>query len=282
MSGRPDSAEISALLEQCRPGLKAVIRRWHLPPADAEDVVQQALLVALGQWTQIRNPAAWLPGVVERICRNRTRTALYAEVVGFEANRWDDRLSVAPAQHHWELLADLERLSDQLPAHYRRVLALRYFWGMTNDEVAPLVGVSPASVRKVVGRSLAVISARLRGGDPVWKRRMRGLSWSVAVAEYLGQRLLAARTTKVYRRYLLRAGEILECRIVREVSLPSLTGYRVRIAREIGAAASLAAAVGALRSFLRWSGALGMHQLSRAEVRDALAEERVGVRDEVA
>jgi RNA polymerase sigma factor (sigma-70 family) len=267
----PDNAAISALLDQCRPGLRRVFRRWSLQPADAEDVVQQALLYALVQWPEIRNPIAWLPGTAELICRNRTRTGLYQECVGVDGDKAKS-LSVAPEQHRWELLADLDRLSDELPPNHRQILALRFLAGMTIHEVAPLVGVRPGSVRKVVSRSLAAISARLRAGDQSW-RRMIGVSWKVAVAEYLDRRLLAVSTTQIYRRHLLRAGETMALQFVREVSIPSLIGYRARLALAAGCEERCAQALAPLRSFMRWSGALGMHDLPPEAVRDVLARE---------
>ena len=71
----------------------------------------------------------------------------------------DDRMeSVADREALRQLLADV-------PERERKILALRFFFNMTQSEIAQRVGVSQMHVSRLLTRTLADLRARLLAGD---------------------------------------------------------------------------------------------------------------------
>jgi DNA-directed RNA polymerase specialized sigma24 family protein len=60
---------LAGLLRRMAPALEAILRRFRIPPEDAEDVVQQVLLQYVRKRRKIQTPEAWLPGAVRHECR---------------------------------------------------------------------------------------------------------------------------------------------------------------------------------------------------------------------
>ena len=61
----------------------------------------------------------------------------------------------APEQERWALLADLGAAVRQLPATQRRLMVLRWQFGLTPPEAAAAIGLASGSVRTVFNRGLA-------------------------------------------------------------------------------------------------------------------------------
>ena len=57
-------------LERVRPQIKKLLRNYDIPLQDAEDVLQDALLVAISKWDTIRHKEAWILGAVRVKCSN--------------------------------------------------------------------------------------------------------------------------------------------------------------------------------------------------------------------
>ena len=53
------------------------------------------------------------------------------------------------------------RLLDELPARERRIVELRYMGGLTQSQIAELVGVSQVQVSRLLRSSLARLKASL-------------------------------------------------------------------------------------------------------------------------
>jgi RNA polymerase sigma factor (sigma-70 family) len=151
----PDSEPFETLLERIRPRIKRLLKSYHIPLQDAEDVLHEALLDALRQWDTIRNVEAWLLGTLRYKCAQywkRRRT----ERVHAVAPPVLEELSapLPPGQERGEVLLDLRRLTRGLGARHRAVLWLRFGLGLSTNEVARRLGYCPASVRKLTCRAL--------------------------------------------------------------------------------------------------------------------------------
>ena len=160
-------------LLRVEPRLKRLLASYRIPVADAEDLVQQALLALLYQWDTVRDPESWLLGTLRRRClmywrgnRRRLYRAVDAAIL-----EWLSEPMAAP-QERADLLADLEKLIGKLPQRCRSLLRLRFRLGYEPPEVAAKLGYRASSIGKITTRCLAALNRELlasgmtgRGGN---------------------------------------------------------------------------------------------------------------------
>jgi len=126
--------------------------------AEAEDVVQDALVVAWTRLERLSEPAKfgpWVSRIVFRRClranrRQRGRIAL--DTIPEPSGSCDPEASISA----WQVLA-------RLAPRQRAVLHLTAVEGMTDAEIAPVLGITAASVRAHRRRARASV-ARIVGG----------------------------------------------------------------------------------------------------------------------
>jgi site-specific recombinase XerD len=121
------------------------------------------------------------------------------------------------------------------------------------------------------------------GPDPRAIRRKRAkrggrATWETVVEAFLSSNLDSHNTWQAYRRHLRVAFGAFRVRTVAEVNGAMLAGYRARLMDDGRGDASHAQAVSALRSFLRWSRALGVHGLRSEVIEAALKMPRARIR----
>jgi len=63
------NAAIAELVEDLRPRLDAILRHFQIPPADRDDILQDALLLLVRRWDSLHAPAWWLRGTLANRCR---------------------------------------------------------------------------------------------------------------------------------------------------------------------------------------------------------------------
>jgi RNA polymerase sigma-70 factor (ECF subfamily) len=125
----------------------------RVPPADAEDMVQDVFISAMRQLRGLRTAAAFR-GWLGAIARNRAidyhrearHLAPLEEAAGEEPG--------AEARHDAFLALDLVR---SLPEAYRETLILRLVEGMTGPEIASRTGLTPESVRVNLCRGMKML-----------------------------------------------------------------------------------------------------------------------------
>ena len=188
-AGDGDRQACARLLDRHRPDLRAFIER-RLDPRltarlDASDVVQDAQLEALRRLPDYlrRRPMPfrrWLRKTAyERLLMLRRRHLRAAgRAVGREA-AWPDPSSLALAGRLFapgstpsrrlardELARRVRAALDRLAEGDRDVLLMRHYDGMSNEEVADVMGVEPAAARKRYSRALMRLHGMLSDGDP--------------------------------------------------------------------------------------------------------------------
>jgi RNA polymerase sigma factor (sigma-70 family) len=147
-----DAASFGALLERHRAGMRAVALSLLGWGSDADDVVQDAMLVALQRLGELRDPAAagpWLRAITRNRARVRLRAPSREQPL---ADRADDLPSREPtpeevlddhAMRDW-IWSALERLTEPL----QLVILLRYFTNAgAYDQIAAVCGVPIGTVR---------------------------------------------------------------------------------------------------------------------------------------
>ena len=137
----PSNAAIEGLLEELEPRIRATFSRFRIPPQDAEDLLQQALLVYLYKSDSVESPEKWFIGTLRNRCLSywrERRRKLYTAL--------DEALleNVAAArespQEALDLQQDMRSLLTQLPVRCRNLLTLRYQEGCDAPEAARRLG----------------------------------------------------------------------------------------------------------------------------------------------
>lgn len=158
---------LAARFEDHRGRLTAVAYRMLGSAAEADDAVQEAWLRLHRTGTSdVENLGGWLTTVVARVCLNvlQSRKSRREEPLG--AHEPVDEIS--PEQH--ALLADavgpalLVVLNTLAPAE-RLAFVLHDMFAVPFDEIAPMVGKSPAAARQLASRA----RRRVRGADSAGK-----------------------------------------------------------------------------------------------------------------
>ena len=143
----------------------------HVGASDAHDVAAETFTVAWRRWDDITEPPfAWLLGVARHVVSNHVRTLQ-------RGRRLDDRVRLltavtAHSAAHVDFHARLEavRRLAALGEKEREALLLTAWDGLSTEEAATLLGISPVAVRKRISRARAAIDvaevAPSAGTDP--------------------------------------------------------------------------------------------------------------------
>lgn len=124
---------------------------------EAEDLVQSALMKALGRWSGIGEPEAYVRTVMYRHQISRWRLRRPYREATFAAPPTD--AGAADATADADLRIAVGRALARLTARQRTVLVLRYFEDLSESEVAGVLGCSVGTVRSTTHRSLARLRA---------------------------------------------------------------------------------------------------------------------------
>jgi RNA polymerase sigma factor (sigma-70 family) len=155
--------------EEHRPRLRAIAYRMLGSLAEADDAVQDAWLrLSRSRQDEVENLGGWLTTVVARVCLNmrRARSARREETFGVH-------LPDPVVSHHGELqpeeealladsvgLALLVVLESLTPAE-RLAFVLHDMFELPFDEIAAIVGRTPAAARQLASRA----RRRVKGAD---------------------------------------------------------------------------------------------------------------------
>ncbi len=166
------SQELEQIVERLKPKARSIFARYRIPPADADDLLQETFVVFLHKQDSIHSPEAWLVGTLRKRClvywRSRRRrlynavdTAILESVAQAEG----------PAQEDADLSADLGCAIGTLSSKCRSLLQLRYGLGCTPLETAARMGYRRSSIYKVMERCLAALTSRLVASGLVDERK---------------------------------------------------------------------------------------------------------------
>jgi RNA polymerase sigma-70 factor (sigma-E family) len=130
--------------------------------AAAEDVTQDAFAKVHLAWDRIREPAKALAYVRSAVLNGARSHARHLHVV--DRNRPEPRRDAQSAEagalageEHREVIAALRAL----PTRQRECLALRYYLGLSEAEIAETLGISAGSVKTHTYRGLAALEQTL-------------------------------------------------------------------------------------------------------------------------
>ncbi|MCF3183227.1 SigE family RNA polymerase sigma factor [Streptomyces polychromogenes] len=145
-----------------RPALLRTARRLVPDPADAEDLVQAALLRTHERWDGIADKSL-ADGYLRRVMIS-VRTDWWRARTTDEVPM--DRLPERPAECGTDQLLDRAELLDLLTVlstRQRDVVVLRYWAQLSTEETAGALGVSPGTVKSTLHRALLLLRRELTG-----------------------------------------------------------------------------------------------------------------------
>ncbi|MBB3729799.1 SigE family RNA polymerase sigma factor [Nonomuraea dietziae] len=133
--------------------------------ATAEDVVQEAFARTHAGRARLRDPSsalAYVRSAVLNGCRSvlRRRATVFRRAVPYEPPVWSAESAALLGEERREVLVALRGL----PQRQREALTLRYYFDLTDQEVADAMGVSGSTARSTIARGLSAL-ARALGED---------------------------------------------------------------------------------------------------------------------
>ena len=138
------------------------VHRQGIPREDAEDLIQQTLLVLMLEHRNVRNPDAWVIGTLRNKCRRYWRRRHEDRVGGLEPEMLEAAAPPLPLdQERGDLRRDLEAALARLPERCRTILRYRYGLGLRAREIADLLEQPAANVRKTASRCLRTLQREL-------------------------------------------------------------------------------------------------------------------------
>jgi RNA polymerase sigma-70 factor (ECF subfamily) len=169
----PDAAHLAAhfnaLVEQHAAKLLGVAAAI-VGMADAEDVVQEAIVRAWQAWPTLRDReafSAWLLRITVNVGRDwlrgrfGTHRRLTEPFGDAEAEVGPALFADDPGASDHAAALDLRRAISQLAGELRVVVALRYYAGLDATEIGNALGMPSATVRTRLRRALRVLRERL-------------------------------------------------------------------------------------------------------------------------
>ena len=170
-----DAAAIAALFRDHHAELVrlALLMVGDLPTA--EDVVQDVYMSlhrrnrAQGRAQTVEAPLPYVRAAVLNGCRSALRRRGIARRIGLteQAAPNEDRMTLASAESEVIVSEDRRQVLSalaRLPRRRREVLVLRYYLGLSEAEIAAVLGISAGTVKSTAARALAALARDL--GEP--------------------------------------------------------------------------------------------------------------------
>jgi len=153
-----DSAAREEWVANCEAAYPAVYRALIASGAsefDAADALQDAFEDALKQRRAVTSAQGWLFVVAQRRWRrSRWRQRIFHPLELVRGSIRSDR------ENGIDLLVELRRLTER----QRTVIVARYVLGLSQREIAELLGIAPGTVAATAHQATAVLRERLLGG----------------------------------------------------------------------------------------------------------------------
>ena len=162
-----DTAAFAVLVRRHGPFLRAFATRLTGSAADADDVVQEALIAGWSQLDSLAEPAkvrSWFASIVSRKATDRIRARKPSIELDEQRaellERGPEQRAITTSQ-----LDALGKILDALPEGQRQCWVLKEMGGYSYEEIAEQTGSSVAVVRGRLARARATVMAEME----VWR-----------------------------------------------------------------------------------------------------------------
>jgi RNA polymerase sigma factor (sigma-70 family) len=176
----PTPERLADRFEEHRAHLRAVAYRMLGSLSDAEDAVQESWLrLSRTDVSGVENLRAWLTTVVARVCLDMLRARTSRREDSLDVHVPDPIVTRADADpESGAMLADsvglaLLVLLETLEPAERIAFVLHDVFGMTFDEIAPIVDRSPVAARQLASRARRRVQGQAPVPDPDLRTQRR-------------------------------------------------------------------------------------------------------------
>ena len=159
--------KLELIYREYRGAMLAVANRILGDTKDSEDVVQQVFVKLLEITDKLESPRSPRTKALVLIVTERMAIDLYRRRRRDRTVPFDEDFLSFPDRDRLDAvgeLSDLAAVMARLPARYRQVLLLRYDSGFSCGEIAGLLSMSEANVRKTIQRAKERLAAQLSEG----------------------------------------------------------------------------------------------------------------------
>jgi len=180
---------LATQFEEHRPHLRAAAYRMLGSVAEADDAVQEAWLrLSRSDADEIENLGGWLTTVVARVCLNVLRARKREEPLGVHVPDPIVSSEDGPDPEQEALLADSVGLAllvvlETLDPAERLAFVLHDVFGMTFDEIAPVVDRSPVAARQLASRARRRVQGKAPNADRDLRQQRRVIDAFMAAAQ---------------------------------------------------------------------------------------------------
>jgi RNA polymerase sigma-70 factor (ECF subfamily) len=170
-AARGDRTAFAHLVDQFKTPVYNLAFRMLGNPEDAEDAAQETFLRAYSQmhsYDPARKFSSWLLSITAHYCIDQLRRRRFAwlpidALDGIEW-LWGDVNQPEQTVLDGEDRNEVRRLLHRLPAKYRLVLVLRYWYDLSYQEIAEITKMSEAAVKTRLHRAREMLSDVMKGG----------------------------------------------------------------------------------------------------------------------
>ena len=156
LNGTP--AAFGMLVEKYKSGIYALAYTKLRNFQDAEDITQEAFLIAYQKLSSLRrwdNFFAWLYSITSNLCKKFLQSQSKRPDREYVEDQ-DEEILDEPsmnAYHEEQVYESLREAVDALPEIYREVVTLYYLGGMKSREIAAFLGTSKDTIDKRLSRT---------------------------------------------------------------------------------------------------------------------------------
>ncbi|MBT8455507.1 MAG: RNA polymerase sigma factor [Rhodobacteraceae bacterium] len=154
--GNGDNAAASALVMRLTPRVLGYAARVLGDRAEAEDVVQEAMLRLwriAPDWRQGEaKVTTWLYRVTVNLCTDRLRKSGRSVEIDAVVEPDDGRASIEATLIQTDRAAALQTALETLPERQRQAVVLRHIEGLSNPEIAGIMDIGTEAVESLTAR----------------------------------------------------------------------------------------------------------------------------------
>jgi RNA polymerase sigma-70 factor (ECF subfamily) len=164
-----DAEAFGALVEQYQSHVYNLCLRMLGRPADAEDAAQETFVRAYRQlhsYQPERKFSTWLLSIAAHYCIDQLRRKSWVSLdsLPFFDRAAPDREEPERATLEGEARDEMQELLSVLPLKYRTPVLLRYWYDMSNAEIAETLGLTEGAVKTRLFRAREMLEQELRAG----------------------------------------------------------------------------------------------------------------------
>lgn len=156
--------DIDSFGELCRRHYAAMVAIGYSILGDhqlAEDAAQESFARALVQLRRLRNKAKFAPWLAA-ICRNVAKDMVATKARQINNQHFSRAAAPAQAGDADETSQMVRQAIEQLPVRAKELLILRYYNGLSYDEIGSVLGISKTTINGRLTRAKRQVAAYLR------------------------------------------------------------------------------------------------------------------------